>query len=31
MGLYKIDALARCYEDAVNIAVGARTNDVVAC
>lgn len=30
MGLYKTDALARCLKDAVDMAVGARTNDVVA-
>jgi len=31
MGLDRIDALARCLKHAVNIAVGAGTNDVVAC
>jgi len=30
MGLYKTDALARSLKDAVDMAVGARTNDVVA-
>ena len=30
MGLDRIDALARCLKHAVNIVVGARTNDVVA-
>jgi hypothetical protein len=30
MGLDRINALARCLKHAINIAVGARTNDVAA-